>query len=150
MTLDELQHWQPGFTKRSGAAQRRLPIHARHVEGPRGETGADRKRDLLARVSGPVGYELLRRRGYQPWIDGKTTTDTFMVGLAREWASFPVPIADEGRAPDGRERGETYYAGDRLNKALIGPTRSGWPARRPGRPSRRHRPSRSRRSPRSP
>jgi hypothetical protein len=67
-----------------------------------------------------LGYELLRRRGYQPWVEARTSTDTFMVGLAKEWASFPVPSRMKG-AHRMVERGQSYYAGDGVNKALIGP-----------------------------
>ena len=43
-----------------------------------------------------------------------------MIGLAKEWASFPVPSRMRG-AHRTVERGQSYYAGDGLNKALIGP-----------------------------
>ena len=43
-----------------------------------------------------------------------------MIGLAKEWASFPVPSRMRG-AHRTVERGQSYYAGDGVNKALISP-----------------------------
>ena len=54
------------------------------------------------------------------WIEAKTSTDTFMIGLAKEWASFPVPSRMKG-AHRTVERGQSYYAGDGMNKALVAP-----------------------------
>ena len=37
-----------------------------------------------------LAMALLERRGLLEWQAGEISDDTFMVGLAREWASFPV------------------------------------------------------------
>lgn len=66
-----------------------------------------------------LGWYLLRRRGYDKWVKGELTTHAFMVRLAQEWASFPVPYAMKG-AHRHIERGDSYYKGDSLNKALVG------------------------------
>ena len=121
MTVDELQSHQPGFTKSfgssaSGAYQFMLAT-LRDLETKLGLSGSE---IFNPELQDRLGYELLKRRGFQPWLDGKTTTDTLMVGLAKEWASFPVPSRMKG-AHRTVERGQTYYAGDGLNKALIGP-----------------------------
>ncbi|MFK3776570.1 hypothetical protein [Agrobacterium sp. NPDC089420] len=44
----------------------------------------------------------------------------FGLNLAREWASFPVLSATKGEHRDVA-RGQSYYAGDRLNKSLVKP-----------------------------
>lgn len=67
-----------------------------------------------------LGYHLLKRRGYQAFMDGKISTNEFAKRLAMEWASFPVLARTQG-AHRWINRGETYYAGDRLNKALVQP-----------------------------
>lgn len=67
-----------------------------------------------------LAFALLKRRGYSQWINGVISHDDFMIGLAKEWASFPVPYAMQGRHRKVK-RGETYYAGDALNKALVTP-----------------------------
>jgi len=65
-----------------------------------------------------LGLYLLRGRGYDKWVKGQMTDHEFMIGLAKEWASFPVPYKMKG-AHRTVERGQTYYSGDGLNKALI-------------------------------
>lgn len=67
-----------------------------------------------------LGYELLKRRGYSEFIAGKINSVEFGKRLAQEWASFPVLTACQG-AHRTVQRGETYYAGDKLNKALVAP-----------------------------
>jgi len=65
-----------------------------------------------------LGLHLLRRRGYERWIAGRMTDHEFMIQLAQEWASFPVPYRMKG-AHRTVDRGQSYYAGDGLNKSLI-------------------------------
>lgn len=67
-----------------------------------------------------LGYALLIRRKLQRWLGHEISTDAFMWELAKEWASFPVP-ADGRGAHRQVKRGETYYAGDKLNKSLLDP-----------------------------
>jgi hypothetical protein len=121
MTVDELQHWQPGFTKSFGSsasgAYQFMRATLQDLEKKLSLTGSE---IFDAELQDRLGFELLKRRGYQPWIDGKTSTDIFMIGLAKEWASFPVPSRMRG-AHRVCERGQSYYAGDGLNKALVKP-----------------------------
>lgn len=65
-----------------------------------------------------LGLHLLRRRGYDKWISGELSDHAFMINLAKEWASFPVPYRMKG-AHRTVERGQSYYAGDGLNKSLV-------------------------------
>jgi muramidase (phage lysozyme) len=121
MTINELQHWQPGFTKSfgssaSGAYQFMLAT-LKDLENKLDLTGEE---IFNAAMQDRLGYELLIRRGYRAWVSASTSTDTFMIGLAKEWASFPVPSRMKG-AHRIVERGQSYYAGDGLNKALVGP-----------------------------
>lgn len=69
-----------------------------------------------------LGYQLLLRRGYADFMAGKIGRTEFGKRLAQEWASFPVLAAVKG-AHRQVARGETYYAGDKLNKALVSPER---------------------------
>jgi muramidase (phage lysozyme) len=65
-----------------------------------------------------LGFVLLRRRGYDLWAQNKLTEHGFMLRLAMEWASFPVPYRVKGGSRIVN-RGQSYYAGDGLNKALV-------------------------------
>lgn len=64
-----------------------------------------------------LAYALLRRRGLDAYLAGEISAEKFANSLAREWASLPVvtPV----RSPNGRvlQIGESFYAGDGLNKA---------------------------------
>jgi len=69
-----------------------------------------------------IGYELLRRRGFEDFLAGKINRVQFGKALAQEWASFPVLGNTDGQSRKV-ERGQSYYAGDGLNRALIAPER---------------------------
>jgi muramidase (phage lysozyme) len=67
-----------------------------------------------------LGYALLKQRGYAGFMARTLPLQTFALHLAQEWASMPVLVACKG-AHREVQAGETYYAGDRLNKALVTP-----------------------------
>lgn len=69
-----------------------------------------------------LGYYLLLRRGYADFISGKLNLVQFGLKLAQEWASFPV-LSDTKGAHRQVTRGQSYYAGDGLNKSLVKPER---------------------------
>lgn len=67
-----------------------------------------------------LAYELLKQRGY-PRFKAKTlSVEAFALNLAKEWASLPVLVATQG-AHRRIAAGETFYAGDKLNRALVTP-----------------------------
>ncbi|MEZ0169951.1 hypothetical protein [Microvirga sp. TS319] len=65
-----------------------------------------------------LGLHLLRRRGYDKWIKGALSDAEFMLNISKEWASFPLPYAVKGGSRTV-SRGQSFYAGDGLNKALV-------------------------------
>ena len=67
-----------------------------------------------------LGYHLLRRRGYDQFVSGQIGIVEFGKRLAQEWASFPVLQPTKG-AKRTVARGQSYYAGDGLNKSLVSP-----------------------------
>lgn len=69
-----------------------------------------------------LAYHLLIRRGYGEFVAGKIGPVEFGKRLAQEWASFPVLAATKG-AKRFLLRGQSYYAGDGLNKSLVKPER---------------------------
>ncbi|MGY2052976.1 hypothetical protein [Methylobacterium sp. JK268] len=80
-----------------------------------GLTGGERfEPDLQDRLA----FHLLKRRGYVDFAAGRCTLAGFGLGLAKEWASFPV-LADCQGAHRPVKRGQSFYAGDGLNKALV-------------------------------
>lgn len=67
-------------------------------------------------VQDRLGYELLIRRGYKRFMAGSMSAVDFGNQIAMEWASFPVLSAI-----NGKRRGQSYYAGDGQNHALVAP-----------------------------
>lgn len=63
-----------------------------------------------------LGYALLLGRGYVKFMSGAMSLTAFGNEIAKEWASFPVLAAT-----NGKRRGQSYYAGDGLNHVLVGP-----------------------------
>ncbi|MBX8785507.1 glycoside hydrolase family 104 protein, partial [Ochrobactrum sp. GRS2] len=63
-------------------------------------------------------YHLLKRRGYEEFMAGTISMTEFAKRLAMEWASFPVLAATKGQHQQ-LKRGQSYYDGDALNKALV-------------------------------
>jgi muramidase (phage lysozyme) len=121
MTVDELQGHQSGFTKAFGSsASGGYQIMKATLSDLRTRLALTGTEVFDPPFQDELGYELLRRRGYEPWVTGRTSTDTLMIGLSKEWASFPVPSRMRG-AHRTVERGQSYYAGDGVNKALVGP-----------------------------
>jgi muramidase (phage lysozyme) len=59
-----------------------------------------------------MAIALLERRGAQAFVEKKMTREQFAASLAKEWAALPKV---EGENPT-----QSYYAGDGINKALIG------------------------------
>lgn len=126
-TLDEIEADGPRRTKlygssAAGAAQFMRdtldkPGTLLDIEGEMGLTGKEifspDMQDLMA-------YHLLKRRGFLKFMNGEISAMTFGNNLAKEWASFPVLCALNG-AHKKLVRGETYYAGDKLNKVLLKP-----------------------------
>ncbi|WP_321363541.1 hypothetical protein [uncultured Celeribacter sp.] len=75
--------------------------------------GYARKSDLFTpELQDRLAVALMERRGLSDYQSGRITETQFANNLAREWASLPVVT--------GSSAGSSYYAGDGLNKALVG------------------------------
>lgn len=58
---------------------------------------------------------------FMKYVRGEITMEKFADGIAREWASMPV-LYDQKGAFRYITRGQSYYSGDGLNKALTSAT----------------------------
>ncbi|ODN69892.1 hypothetical protein [Methylobrevis pamukkalensis] len=121
MTIAELQgHQASGWPAKSTASGRYQFMRA---------TLAELRKELALRDSqifdpdlqDRLGYHLLIRRGYRDFVGGRMSRTEFGARLAMEWASFPV-LADRKGSNRQVARGQSYYAGDGLNKALVHPS----------------------------
>ena len=122
MTYGEVVDAQKGWSKNHGSSaaggyqfmRATLIGLAKEITAIRGDQVFDP--DLQDRL----GYHLLKRRGYERFVTGQISITAFGKALAQEWASFPVLAPAEGQKRSVA-RGQSYYAGDGLNKALVNP-----------------------------
>jgi muramidase (phage lysozyme) len=122
MTIDEVLQWQDDYVdagSRSSAIGKYQIIRKtlRDLKKKMKLTGDE---VFSPEMQDAMFVELLRKRGYDKWTEGKLSDDEFGNNLAKEWASFPV-LTDMKGSKRKVKAGETYYAGDGLNKALISP-----------------------------
>lgn len=121
MTLAEVQTAQRSWSKNHGSsAAGRYQFMRATLKGLIEELRLRQSQLLDADLQDRLGYHLLKRRGYEDFMAGKMNRTEFGARLAMEWASFPVLRARKG-AHRGLSRGQSYYAGDSLNKALVKP-----------------------------
>jgi hypothetical protein len=90
------------------------------LEGLIKELKLDTTQKFTADLQDRLAYVLLRRRGYDAFMNQRISISEFGKRLAQEWASFPVLAGTQGAHRYVRE-GETFYAGDGLNKSLVKP-----------------------------
>lgn len=125
MTLDEVEASGPAWSKRFGSsAAGRYQFMKNTLDAPgtlkdiEGEMGLTGKELFDPDMQDLMGYHLLKRRGYLQFILGTLPLKTFALNLAKEWASFPVLEETFGQKRKVT-RGQSYYAGDGVNKALV-------------------------------
>lgn len=64
-----------------------------------------------------MAIHLMEGRGLSKYLAGKITAEAFCNHLAMEWASLPVVTAIKGSKGFVLKPGQSYYAGDGLNRA---------------------------------
>jgi muramidase (phage lysozyme) len=123
MTIDEVIANGRNWTKRYGSSASGFYQFMRDtLKGLKAE-GKCRGDELFdADCQDRLGYALLVRRGFNQFLHGSISKVEFGKRLAQEWASFPVLRRVKG-AHRMVERGQSYYAGDGVNKALVSPIR---------------------------
>lgn len=121
MALGEVIKAGPSWTRayRSSAAGRYQFMNAT-LKGLRTELRLRDGQLFDANLQDRLGYHLLKRRGYNDFMAGNIGMVEFGKRLAQEWASLPVLAATKGGSRNV-QRGQSYYAGDGLNKSLVKP-----------------------------
>ena len=121
MTLAQIQSAQSGWTKNYGSsATGAYQFMKATLAGLITEMKISDLTIFTGDVQDRMGYHLLKRRGYTEFMSGAISRDEFAKRLAQEWASFPVLNPTQG-ASRKIIRGQSYYAGDGVNKALVNP-----------------------------
>jgi len=123
MTIDQIIASQRDWTKRYGSsATGRYQFMRATLTGLKKELNLKGSEKLTPAMQDRLGYHLLKRRGYADFMADRISLMTFGKKLAQEWASLPVLAATKG-AHRKLERGQSYYAGDALNKSLVSPVK---------------------------
>ena len=123
MTVDEILAEQRSWTRKYGSsATGRYQFMRATLTGLKEEGVVRGDEKLDGPVQDRLGYHLLKRRGYAKYVAGSMSTDDFGKRLAQEWASLPV-LKDTKGQKRPVTRGQSYYAGDGLNKSLVDPER---------------------------
>ncbi|RWM02089.1 MAG: hypothetical protein EOR68_08255 [Mesorhizobium sp.] len=125
MTIDEVIAAGPRWTRSFGSsAAGCLQFMRATLIRLKKKLGLSGKELLDGPMQMALGFELLKERGFAEFMAGTKSRTVFGLGLAQEWASFPVlapTVKGSGKAKRTLKRGQSYYAGDGVNKALVAP-----------------------------
>ena len=121
MTVDEVIGAGLGWARAYGSsAAGRYQFMNATLKGLKKELGLRGTQLLDANLQDRLAFHLLKGRGYDAFMAGTLPAVTFGKQLAQEWASLPVLAAAKGGSRNVT-RGQSYYAGDGLNKSLVTP-----------------------------
>lgn len=123
MTLQEVIDWQTESVAAGSAssAAGRYQIIKRTLVSLIDGDGVLSRSDLFSPANQDrLCRALLRRRGIDSYVGGTKSEAAFCKSMAQEWASMPVINRTQG-ARRIVNPGESYYAGDGLNKSRITP-----------------------------
>lgn len=117
MTVAEVLAWQDSIDARyMSEAAGRYQILEDTLRGLYRQAGVPLTALFDKSTQDKLAIALLRRRGLDDYLSGRMSLEAFALALAKEWASLPVPF-DINRGRQNVKRGQSYYAGDGLNKA---------------------------------
>ncbi len=112
MTVDEVLQWQRNYVNSGSpsSAAGKYQIIQKTLHGLKDEMGLSGKELFDEKMQDRMAEHLLDRRGYQEYLSGHLSEEKFMRNISKEWASMPKDAS-----------GQSYYAGDGLNKAHATP-----------------------------
>ncbi len=121
MTIDEVLLQGHFRTKHFGSsAAGAYQIMEATLKGLKDQMGLSGDEKFDAAMQDRLGLALLYRRKFKSWANYEVSDVAFALELAKEWASFPVLKPGPG-SHRYLARGQSYYAGDGLNKSLVKP-----------------------------
>lgn len=122
MTIDEVLDWQKKFVNAGSpsSAVGRFQIIRKTLKDLKKKMKLSGDELFSPEMQDAMFVQLLKRRKYDKWVDGEISDEEFGNNIAKEWASFPV-LTDMKGSKRNVKVGESYYAADGLNKALISP-----------------------------
>ncbi|RJE86399.1 lysozyme family protein [Paracoccus onubensis] len=117
-TVAQVMQWQAWWRSKglASTAAGKYQIISTTLKDIVSQMRFDTSRKFDAATQDTMACHLLTGRGFQRFLDGKIDSDDMAIGLAKEWASLPVPHDMQG-ASRKIKAGQSYYAGDGLNAA---------------------------------
>jgi len=118
MTIAQVREWQENVVKRGAksSAAGKYQIIRKTLDAIIAQTKIPTSQKFDADTQDLMALHLLDKRGFQRFLKGEINANTMAIELAKEWASLPVPQDMKG-ASRQIKAGQSYYAGDGLNKA---------------------------------
>ena len=113
MSVADVMQWQKDYISKGNysSAVGRYQIINTTLDGLIRRLGIDTSQKFDQSLQDRLAIALLERRGADEYINDELTREQFAANLAKEWAALPKVIGDNP--------GDSYYAGDGLNKALV-------------------------------
>jgi muramidase (phage lysozyme) len=120
MTVQKVIDWQERIRQRGvkSTAAGAYQIIYNTLRGLVPEGDPRRQQKFDAAMQDQLALELISEARARAYLDGGHTP-TFFLHLAKIWASFPVFEPTKRANKRTLQAGESYYAGDGLNKALV-------------------------------
>lgn len=123
MTVGSLLKVMPVWSRKHGSsATGRYQFMKHTLEDLIAQKALKTSEVFTKRVQDRLAYFLLNRRRFDRYVASPPTIsrNEFGRNLAKEWASLPVLVGCKG-SKRSVSRGQSYYAGDKRNKALVAP-----------------------------
>ncbi|THK35606.1 hypothetical protein EHS39_23525 [Ensifer sp. MPMI2T] len=120
MTVADVIEWQRRFVAdgRPSSAVGRFQFLRKTLKGLRDDGLIKSSAVFNQTAQDNLGAALIKRRGLGRLLAGSLSAEDFAVNLAKEWAALPVP-KDVRNGSRMVRAGESYYAGDNNNRALV-------------------------------
>ena len=114
MSVGEVMQWQAEFVAAGhpSSAVGRYQIISTTLKSLVQQLDIDTNQPFNEAMQDRMAVALLERRGATEYVNNQIDERQFAAELAKEWAALPRVVGDR---PE-----QSYYAGDGLNKALVG------------------------------
>lgn len=125
MTLDEVLELQADMleAKSASSACGRYQFLRKTLVATIKQMGLSGREVWTPALQDRMAIHLMEGRGLGDYIAGRISAEAFANRLAMEWASLPVVTAIVGNEKFKLKPGQSYYAGDGLNKAHHDPAK---------------------------
>ncbi|MEX0344398.1 MAG: TIGR02594 family protein [Rhizobiaceae bacterium] len=123
MTIAQVRKWQDDFVAggKASSAVGKYQIIRKTLDAIKERMGLNGSETFDENMQDRMAIDLLKVRKLDNFLAGAIDTTKFGNFLAMEWASFPVLSRIKNTKGRFVNRGQSFYAGDGLNKAHVTP-----------------------------